>query len=104
MSTLSHLSKSSRLAVATLALFALTAPAADARVGGGFSTGSRGFKTYTPPPATKTAPGAVQGDRLNRHRRLPVLAREQRRRRLQVRHGPRPVLAADFSAACWERA
>lgn len=29
---------------------------AEARPGGGFSTGSRGFRTYTPPATTKTAP------------------------------------------------
>jgi predicted lipid-binding transport protein (Tim44 family) len=61
MSTLSHAQKSSRLALAVIAVFALTAPIAEARVGGGISTGSRGLKTYTPPPSTKTAPGAAQG-------------------------------------------
>ena len=29
---------------------------AEARPGGGFSVGSRGFRTFTPPPITKTAP------------------------------------------------
>ncbi|WP_372620475.1 Tim44 domain-containing protein [Falsiroseomonas sp.] len=44
-------------AVATLAL----APAiAEARVGGRFSSGSRGSQTYTAPPATRTAPSGGQ--------------------------------------------
>jgi predicted lipid-binding transport protein (Tim44 family) len=50
-----------RLCAAVLTVFAFTAPIAEARPGGGFSTGSRGLKTYTPPPSTKTAPGATQG-------------------------------------------
>jgi predicted lipid-binding transport protein (Tim44 family) len=33
---------------------------ADARVGGGFSSGSRGSRTFTPPPKTSTAPGSAQ--------------------------------------------
>ncbi|MBX9925549.1 MAG: TIM44-like domain-containing protein [Hyphomicrobiaceae bacterium] len=33
----------------------------DARPGRGISQGSRGLKTYTPPPSTQTAPGAAQG-------------------------------------------
>lgn len=33
---------------------------ADARVGGGSSSGSRGSRTFAPPPATKTAPNAAQ--------------------------------------------
>jgi predicted lipid-binding transport protein (Tim44 family) len=33
---------------------------ADARVGGGSSSGSRGSKTYSAPPSTTTAPGAAQ--------------------------------------------
>lgn len=32
----------------------------DARVGGGFGSGSRGGKTFSPPPTTRTAPNAVQ--------------------------------------------
>ena len=60
MSSLSQLAKAARLAVAALAVAAFAAPA-DARVGGGFSTGSRGLKTYTPPPSTRTAPGTTQG-------------------------------------------
>ena len=33
---------------------------ADARVGGGFSSGSRGTRTFSPPPSTSTAPGSAQ--------------------------------------------
>src|SRR4029077_7693978 len=32
---------------------------AQARVGGGFSGGSRGMRTFSPPPATPTAPSAA---------------------------------------------
>jgi predicted lipid-binding transport protein (Tim44 family) len=39
-----------------LALGMVAAIPADARVGGGFSMGSRGARTFTPPPATRTAP------------------------------------------------
>jgi predicted lipid-binding transport protein (Tim44 family) len=41
----------------------VTADVADARMGGGKSFGSRGSKTYTTPPATKTAPGAAPIER-----------------------------------------
>jgi len=34
--------------------------AADARIGGGSSSGSRGSRTYSAPPSTSTAPGAAQ--------------------------------------------
>jgi hypothetical protein len=33
---------------------------ADARVGGGSSSGSRGSRTFSAPPSTTTAPGAAQ--------------------------------------------
>src|SRR5215207_9539048 len=39
---------------------AVAISAADARVGGGGSSGSRGSKTYSAPPSTSTAPGAAQ--------------------------------------------
>jgi len=39
---------------------AITIDAADARVGGGGSSGSRGSRTYSAPPSTTTAPGAAQ--------------------------------------------
>lgn len=36
------------------------APPADARIGGGLSSGSRGSRTFSAPPSTSTAPGAAQ--------------------------------------------
>jgi len=36
------------------------APPADARIGGGISSGSRGTRTFSAPPSTSTAPGAAQ--------------------------------------------
>ena len=39
---------------------AISIEAADARVGGGGSSGSRGSRTYSAPPSTTTAPGAAQ--------------------------------------------
>jgi predicted lipid-binding transport protein (Tim44 family) len=38
----------------------LTISAADARIGGGMSSGSRGGKTFSAPPSTSTAPNAAQ--------------------------------------------
>jgi predicted lipid-binding transport protein (Tim44 family) len=38
----------------------LATPSADARVGGGFSSGSRGARTFSAPPSTSTAPGTAQ--------------------------------------------
>ena len=38
----------------------LAISAADARVGGGGSSGSRGTRTFSAPPSTSTAPGAAQ--------------------------------------------
>ncbi len=49
------LRKLAAVAAIVLALGALVSPA-DARVGGGMSFGSRGSRTFTPPPATRTAP------------------------------------------------
>ncbi|WP_204268396.1 hypothetical protein, partial [Escherichia coli] len=46
-------------AVASVALM-LGVLAADARPGGGRSSGSRGNNTYSAPPATNTAPSAAQ--------------------------------------------
>jgi predicted lipid-binding transport protein (Tim44 family) len=47
--------------VLSLALPAtLTISAADARVGGGISSGSRGSRTFSAPPSTNTAPGTTQ--------------------------------------------
>ena len=39
---------------------AIAVSEADARVGGGGSSGSRGSRTYSAPPSTTTAPGAAQ--------------------------------------------
>src|SRR5438270_6535539 len=39
---------------------ALAISSADARVGGGSSSGSRGSRTFTAPPSTSTAPGTAQ--------------------------------------------
>ena len=38
----------------------LAIPSADARVGGGFSSGSRGARTFSAPPSTNTAPSMTQ--------------------------------------------
>jgi len=46
--------------VLSLALPVLAASTADARVGGGFSSGSRGTRTFTAPPSTNTAPSTAQ--------------------------------------------
>ncbi len=49
-----------RLFALALALGVALAPVvADARAGGGFSFGSRGARTYAPPPITSTAPRAA---------------------------------------------
>ena len=54
------ISKLTRVALAALTFAAFTTSLAHARAGGGFSTGSRGVKTYTAPPSTRTAPSAAQ--------------------------------------------
>jgi predicted lipid-binding transport protein (Tim44 family) len=46
--------------VLSLALPVLATSTADARVGGGFSSGSRGTRTFTAPPSTNTAPSTAQ--------------------------------------------
>src|SRR3954447_20964949 len=47
--------------VLSLALPLISAASpADARVGGGFSSGSRGTRTFSAPPSTSTAPGTAQ--------------------------------------------
>lgn len=48
------------LVMAVAVPLAITIEAADARVGGGGSSGSRGSRTYSAPPSTSTAPGAAQ--------------------------------------------
>ena len=60
MSSHLSISKFARVALAALTFAAFTTSLAHARAGGGFSTGSRGVKTYTPPPTTRTAPSAAQ--------------------------------------------
>src|ERR1700722_5359025 len=50
-----------RAVIATLAVpatLALAAAPADARIGGGFSSGSRGSRSFSAPPSTSTAPSA----------------------------------------------
>ena len=42
-----------------LPLMSAVSPA-DARIGGGFSSGSRGARTFSAPPSTSTAPGTAQ--------------------------------------------
>ena len=46
------------MALALPAVIAISS--ADARVGGGFSSGSRGGRTFSAPPSTPTAPGTAQ--------------------------------------------
>lgn len=58
---------SALILVAGLAI--VSAEIADARVGGGRSFGSRGSKTFTAPPATRTAPGAAPVERSMAERR-----------------------------------
>ncbi|KJC35108.1 Tim44 domain-containing protein [Bradyrhizobium sp. LTSP857] len=61
-----NFSQWSRRLVKTLAVVlalalptALAISSADARVGGGFSSGSRGSRTFSAPPSTSTAPGST---------------------------------------------
>src|ERR1700709_2127439 len=46
------------LSLAVPVMFAVAA--ADARIGGGGSSGSRGARTFSAPPSTSTAPNAAQ--------------------------------------------
>ncbi len=45
--------------IAIAAVFVLVSADAHARVGGGFSAGSRGMRTFSAPPSTATAPSAA---------------------------------------------
>ena len=67
-----------RLTVLALALPAglavVAADVADARVGGGGSIGSRASRTFTPPPATNTAPKAAPIDRSATQKGAPTSA------------------------------
>src|SRR6185312_6705691 len=48
------------IALAAIAtVFVLVASDANARAGGGFSGGSRGFRTFSTPPSTRTAPNTA---------------------------------------------
>jgi len=63
MSTNRSIDTLTRTAAAALVFASLSLTGsveAEARAGRGFSTGSRGVKTYTAPPATKTAPTTAQ--------------------------------------------
>src|ERR1700758_5524403 len=55
-----RLLKAFAVALALAMPVALTVSSADARIGGGFSTGSRGSRTFSAPPSTSTAPGTAQ--------------------------------------------
>ncbi len=83
-------SRRSRIMVALATALVLAGSAAEARVGGGRgSFGSRGARTYSPPPATRTAPEAAapiqrsqvpnQGQNLNRPGTPPPNAAQPRR-------------------------
>ena len=50
----------SMLAIAAIGLLVLAPAIADARPGGNSSSGSRGSRTYSAPPATNTAPQPAQ--------------------------------------------
>jgi len=55
-----RMSSFGRMAALVALSVALAAPAADARVGGGSSSGSRGSRTNSAPPPTSTAPQSAQ--------------------------------------------
>ena len=68
-------SRSTMLALALASGFALiAADFADARVGRGGSSGSRGTRTYTPPPPTATAPNAAPMERSMTQKGAPTTA------------------------------
>jgi len=54
------LAKAIALVMALALPTVLAVSAADARIGGGFSSGSRGSRTFSAPPSTSTAPNAAQ--------------------------------------------
>ena len=73
----SLLTRLSRFAAAFVLLggIALAPAAADARVGGGLSMGSRGTRTYSAPAPTRTSPyGAAPFDRSMTPRAAPYAA------------------------------
>jgi predicted lipid-binding transport protein (Tim44 family) len=55
-----RLAKVLAVALALAIPTALAVSSADARIGGGFSSGSRGSRTFSAPPSTSTAPGTTQ--------------------------------------------
>jgi predicted lipid-binding transport protein (Tim44 family) len=57
---MSGLLKAIALVLALALPTVLAVSAADARIGGGFSSGSRGSRTFSAPPSTSTAPNAAQ--------------------------------------------
>jgi len=57
---ISGLVKAIALVMALALPTVLAVSAADARIGGGFSSGSRGSRTFSAPPSTSTAPNAAQ--------------------------------------------
>jgi predicted lipid-binding transport protein (Tim44 family) len=59
-SRLRGLIKAVAIALALALPATLAISSADARVGGGFSSGSRGTRTFSAPPSTNTAPSAAQ--------------------------------------------
>jgi predicted lipid-binding transport protein (Tim44 family) len=66
------LSRLMALALIIVAGFAIAAAdVADARIGGGKSFGSRGSRTYSAPPATKTAPKAAPIERSTTQKSAP---------------------------------
>src|SRR5215475_4308619 len=60
VSNLRGLVKALAVVLAVAVPAALTISSADARVGGGYSSGSRGARTFSAPPSTSTAPGTAQ--------------------------------------------
>lgn len=60
VSVLRTLVKSVALALAVMVPLVLAVPNADARIGGGFSSGSRGARTFSAPPSTSTAPNLAR--------------------------------------------
>ncbi len=55
-----RLTSFARVAAVAALVTALAAPAVEAKVGGGFGSGSRGSRTWSAPPSTATAPSAAQ--------------------------------------------
>src|SRR6516165_11292066 len=56
---MSDLAKAVAIALALALPTVIAVSSADARIGGGFSSGSRGSRTYSAPPSTSTAPGTA---------------------------------------------